>query len=50
MGFSANGLPLGLQVVGKPFAEGLVLRVADAYQQLTDFHRRVPPVAQDRLD
>jgi aspartyl-tRNA(Asn)/glutamyl-tRNA(Gln) amidotransferase subunit A len=39
-GFTANGLPIGLQVVGKPFEEAMVLRIAHAYQQLTDWHRK----------
>lgn len=39
-GFTANGLPIGLQVVGKPFEETMVLRIAHAYQQLTDWHHR----------
>jgi len=39
-GFSAGGLPIGLQVVGKPFEEAMILRIAHAYQQLTDWHRR----------
>lgn len=39
-GFTAAGLPIGLQVVGKPFEEATVLRIAHAYQQLTDWHRR----------
>jgi len=43
-GFSSLGLPIGLQVAGKPFEEATVLRVAHAYQQLTDWHKReVPP-------
>ncbi len=41
-GFTANNLPIGLQVVGKPFEEATVLRIAHAYQQLTDWHRREP--------
>ena len=41
-GFSAGGLPIGLQLVGKPFADALVLRVAHAYQQVTDWHVRRP--------
>ncbi|NUR99188.1 MAG: amidase [Kribbellaceae bacterium] len=42
MGFTAAGLPLGLQVAGRPFEEGLVLRAGDAFQQVTDHHLRVP--------
>jgi aspartyl-tRNA(Asn)/glutamyl-tRNA(Gln) amidotransferase subunit A len=37
-----GGLPVGLQLLGKPFAEGTLLRVADAYQRLTDWHERQP--------
>jgi aspartyl-tRNA(Asn)/glutamyl-tRNA(Gln) amidotransferase subunit A len=40
VGFTTNGLPIGVQVVGKPFEEAAVLRIAHAYQQLTDWHRR----------
>ena len=39
-GFTATGLPIGLQVVGKPFEEAMILRIAHAYQQLTDWHTR----------
>jgi aspartyl-tRNA(Asn)/glutamyl-tRNA(Gln) amidotransferase subunit A len=39
-GFTNNGLPIGLQVVGKSFEEATVLRISHAYQQLTDWHRR----------
>ncbi|HXX78563.1 MAG TPA: amidase, partial [Ktedonobacteraceae bacterium] len=39
-GFSSDGLPIGLQIVGKPFEESMILRIAHAYQQLTDWHRR----------
>lgn len=41
-GFSSAGLPIGLQLVGKPFDDALVLRVAHAYQQVTDWHVRRP--------
>lgn len=43
-GFSAHGLPIGLQAVGKTFEEPTVLRIAHAYQQLTDWHRREIPI------
>jgi aspartyl-tRNA(Asn)/glutamyl-tRNA(Gln) amidotransferase subunit A len=43
-GFSSSTLPLSMQIIGKPFAEGSVLKVADAYQRLTDWHLKVPPV------
>ena len=39
-GFTANCLPIGLQVVGKPFEETMALRIAHAYQQLTDWHSK----------
>ena len=41
-GFSASGLPIGMQIVGKPFAEPTVFKVGDAYQRITDWHTRVP--------
>jgi aspartyl-tRNA(Asn)/glutamyl-tRNA(Gln) amidotransferase subunit A len=44
-GFDANGLPVGLQLMGKHFSESLLLGVAHAYQQATDWHRRVPAEA-----
>jgi hypothetical protein len=42
MGFTADGLPLGMQIIGRPMAEATVLRVADAFQQQTDWHLRTP--------
>ena len=39
-GFTTGGLPIGLQIAGKPFEETMILRIAHAYQQLTDWHRR----------
>jgi aspartyl-tRNA(Asn)/glutamyl-tRNA(Gln) amidotransferase subunit A len=44
-GFSASGLPVAFQLVGRPWAEPLLLRIADAFQQVTDWHRRVPELA-----
>lgn len=43
-GFSAAGLPIGMQIIGRPFDEATVLRVADAYQRVTDWHTRRSPV------
>ena len=45
-GFTANGLPSAFQLVGRPFDEGLLLRVADAYQRASLWHSLVPPMAQ----
>ena len=44
-GFSGAGLPIGMQIVGRPFDEAAVLRAADAYQRLTDWHTRRPVLA-----
>ena len=41
-GFSTSGLPMGLQIVGAPFAESTVLALAHAYEQATEWHRRAP--------
>jgi aspartyl-tRNA(Asn)/glutamyl-tRNA(Gln) amidotransferase subunit A len=43
-GFSKDGTPIGLQIVGPAFHEPVVLQVAYAYQQSTDWHRRIPPL------
>jgi aspartyl-tRNA(Asn)/glutamyl-tRNA(Gln) amidotransferase subunit A len=45
MGFTAAGLPLSLQIAGRPFDEASILKVGDAYQSRTDWHLRVPPLA-----
>jgi aspartyl-tRNA(Asn)/glutamyl-tRNA(Gln) amidotransferase subunit A len=39
-GFSTAGLPIGLQLIGKPFAEGNLLHAAYAYEQATEWHKR----------
>jgi aspartyl-tRNA(Asn)/glutamyl-tRNA(Gln) amidotransferase subunit A len=41
-GFDDRGLPVGLQLAGRPFAEARVLRAADAFQRDTDWHERAP--------
>lgn len=45
-GFSSGGLPVGLQIIGKPFDEPMVLKVGDAYQQITDWHTRIPDLTK----
>ncbi|MDE2844906.1 MAG: amidase [Chloroflexota bacterium] len=39
-----GGLPLALQIAGRPFAEGTVFNVAYAYEQATPWHNRKPPI------
>ena len=43
-GFSDEGLPLSLQLAGRPFDEATVLRAGHAYEQATEWHTRRPPV------
>ena len=43
-GFSDTGLPIGLQLAGRPFDELTVLRASYAYEQATDWHTRRPPL------
>ncbi len=42
-GFTKAGLPIGLQVIGKPFDEATILKAAHAYEQATEWHSRRPP-------
>jgi len=42
-GRSADGLPIGVQIVAKPFAESTVLRIAHHYERATEWHRLRPP-------
>jgi aspartyl-tRNA(Asn)/glutamyl-tRNA(Gln) amidotransferase subunit A len=44
-GFAANGLPIGLQIGGRPFDESTLLRVAHAYERATSWHQMRPPMA-----
>ena len=46
VGFSSAGLPLGMQIVGKPFSEALLYRVAHAYEQATPWADRRPELDQ----
>ncbi len=38
-------LPIGLQLLGKPFGEGTILKIAHAYEQATAWHKERPPLA-----
>jgi aspartyl-tRNA(Asn)/glutamyl-tRNA(Gln) amidotransferase subunit A len=44
-GFTATGLPIGLQIIGAPFEEEKLLRVARMYEKVTDWHARRPALA-----
>jgi aspartyl-tRNA(Asn)/glutamyl-tRNA(Gln) amidotransferase subunit A len=44
-GFTSSSLPIGLQIVGAPFAEPTVLAMAHAYEQATDWHGRRPQLS-----
>jgi len=41
-GFAADGLPVGLQLIGRYFDESRLLNVSHRYQQVTDWHKRIP--------
>jgi aspartyl-tRNA(Asn)/glutamyl-tRNA(Gln) amidotransferase subunit A len=41
-GFGSQGLPLGMQIVGRPFDEMTILRIGHAYEQATEWHARRP--------
>ena len=43
-GFTQEGLPVGLQIIGKAFDEATILSLGHAYQEATDWHKRRPPL------
>ena len=45
-GFGAGGLPVAIQLVGKPFQEATVLRIADAFEKATPFRNRRPALTE----
>ena len=47
-GFTAAGLPIGLQLIGPAFGEAAVLGAAHAYERATDWHTRRPAIARAR--
>ncbi len=44
-GFTDGGLPAGLQLIARPFAEATLISAAHAYQAATDWHERLPPLS-----
>jgi aspartyl-tRNA(Asn)/glutamyl-tRNA(Gln) amidotransferase subunit A len=46
-GFTRAGLPIGLQLVGRPFEEGIILRAARSYESWSDAARTAPPIARE---
>ena len=46
-GFDAEGLPIGLQLIGPALSEGRLLRYAKAYESRTSWHELTPPEAED---
>lgn len=49
IGLASTKVPLGMQIIGRPFEESLVLKAGDAFQQATDWHLQVPALAADVL-
>lgn len=45
-GFDAEGLPLGMEVLGRPFDDATLLSVGHAYQSVTSWHRRQPHLTE----
>jgi len=41
----ADNLPIGMQIMGKPFSEEMLLRIAFAYEQATDWHKKKPEIS-----
>ena len=45
-GFGKNGLPLGMQILGRPFGEPTIMRIGHAYERATEWHARRPPLVR----
>ena len=42
VGFDPDGMPVGMQIIGRPFDESMLFRIGHAYQGETDWHTRAP--------
>src|SRR5262249_55990347 len=42
VGFDPDGMPVGMQIIGRPFDEAMLFRIGHAYQGETDWHTRAP--------
>jgi aspartyl-tRNA(Asn)/glutamyl-tRNA(Gln) amidotransferase subunit A len=49
MGFTSEGLPLSLQMGGRPFDEATLIGAGDAFQSVTEWHRQVPALVADAV-
>src|SRR5204863_7085088 len=45
-GFGRNGLPLGMQIIGRPFGEATILKIGHAYERATEWHTRRPQLVR----
>ena len=43
-GFGNGGMPVGMQLIGKAFSENVLVKAADAYQSVTDYHTKTPEI------
>ncbi len=49
MGVGSTGLPLGMQIAGRPFEEEMILDVGEQFQNDTKWHLRVPPMVKELI-
>ncbi len=47
-GFDSEGMPISFQLLGQHFGEETIFRIGHAYQQVTDFHKKLPPIVQQQ--
>jgi len=45
-GFSSKGLPAAFQLIGRPFSEGKLFRLGNAYQNATEWHNTIPEIVK----